>query len=110
MTSNGQPSKPSITEVARRYHACALAVAHTFGISLEEAVSERREICTAIFMQASREGLKLPATVELPTLATLPPLLLPSNGGPQASDTPHDLPAAPMEDLCHDDDPHPSVS
>ena len=81
MTPNGQASKPSITEVARRYHACALAVATTFGISLEEAVNERRELCTAIFLQASREGLKLPPTVELPTLVTAQPLILTPNGG-----------------------------
>jgi len=55
-------------------------MAHTFGISLEEALNERREICTAIFMQASREGLKLPASVELPTLAAAQPLILTPNG------------------------------
>ena len=109
MTTNGQPPKPSITEVARRYHAAAIAVATTFGITLEEVLNERREIVTAVFMQASREGLKLPATVELPTLATAPPLLLPANGDPQASGAPRDLLATPVEDLCHDDDPRPSV-
>jgi len=60
-------------------------------------------------MQASREGLKLPATVELPTLATVPPLLFPTNGGPQAEGASPDLPAPPVEDLSHDDDPYPSV-
>ena len=83
MTTNGQPQKPSITEVARRYHAAAVAVATTFGIPLEEVLNERREIVTAVFMQASREGLKLPATVELPMLATVPPCSSPQTVTPR---------------------------
>jgi len=67
--------------VERRYHACALAVATTFGITLEETLNERREIVTAVFVQASREGLKLPTCVELPPLA-LSPLLFTARHSP----------------------------
>ena len=81
MSTNGPPTRPSITDVARRYHACALAVATTFGITLEEALNERREVVTTVFVQASWEGLKLPACVELTPL-TASPLLFTAHHHP----------------------------
>jgi len=92
--------RPSITDVARRDHACALALAQTFHISLEEVLDERREICTAVFMQASREGIRLASRVDLPPLhgaglwlPGTPPLGIPRLGVSQ----PPLPPAAPSE-------------
>ena len=92
--------RPSITEVARRYHACALALAQTFHISLEEVLDDRREVCTAVFMQASREGIRLASRVDLPPLhgaglwlPGTPPLGIPRVGVSQ----PPLPPAAPSE-------------
>jgi hypothetical protein len=66
------PRPTSITEVARRYHACAAALAQTLGLSVPEVLSQHRESVTAIFIECGRCDLRLPAAVTLPPLATPP--------------------------------------
>jgi hypothetical protein len=62
------PRPTSITEIARRYHAAAVALAQTLGLSLPETLAAHRESITAIFIEASRCELRLPAGVKLPPL------------------------------------------
>lgn len=65
-----QASPPtSITEIARRYHAAAVALAQTLGLSVPEVFAQHRESVTAIFIETSRAELRLPATMKLPPLA-----------------------------------------
>jgi hypothetical protein len=68
------PSRTSITEIARRYHACAVALGQTLGLSLAEVLTQHRESVTAIFIECGRSDLRLPANVKLP------PLAAPANG------------------------------
>jgi hypothetical protein len=44
------PPPTSITEIARRYHAAAVALAQTLGLSVPEVLSQHRESVTAIFI------------------------------------------------------------
>jgi hypothetical protein len=62
----------TISGVARRYHACAVALAKTLGLSLAEVLREHRESVTACFIETSRAELRLPAGVRLPPLARMP--------------------------------------
>jgi hypothetical protein len=64
--SRQAPPPTSITEVARRYHAAAVALSQTFGLPLEEVLREHRESVTAIFIESGRCELRLPASVTLP--------------------------------------------
>ena len=67
------PRAPTtIHEIARRYHACAVALAQTLGLAVAEVLREHRERVTAIFIECGRSDLRLPASV------TLPPLVVPS--------------------------------
>jgi hypothetical protein len=60
------PKPTSITEVARRYHAAAVALAQTLGLSLPEVLTQHRESVTAVFIECGRCDLRLPAGVRLP--------------------------------------------
>jgi hypothetical protein len=68
------PAKTSLTEIARRYHAAAVALAQTLGLPLEAVLSQHRESVTAIFIEASRCELRLPAGVHLPPLVVAAPV------------------------------------
>src|SRR5262245_24897858 len=60
----------TITEAARRYHSCALALARSFGLPLTEAfVQTYHPAISSVFIEASRADLRLPAGVQLPPLA-----------------------------------------
>lgn len=63
------PGQTSITEIARRYHAAAVALAQTLGLSLPEVLTQHRESVTAIFIECGRCDLRLPAAVTLPPLS-----------------------------------------
>jgi len=77
--SRQAPRPTSITEIARRYHASAVALAQTLGLPLEAVLSQHRESVTAIFIEASRCELRLPAGVQLPPLVVAAPVV-PANG------------------------------
>jgi hypothetical protein len=68
--SRPAPRPTTITEIARRYHAAALALGQTLGLSLAEVLAQHRESVTAVFIEASRADLRLPAGVRLPPLST----------------------------------------
>jgi hypothetical protein len=80
------PSRTSITEVARRYHAAAVALAQTLGLPLAEVLAQHRESVTAIFIECGRCELRLPAGVPLPRLAADAPVAS-ANGQPDISNT-----------------------
>jgi hypothetical protein len=62
-------SRPTtLTEIARRYHAAAVALAQTLDLSLEEVLTQHRESVTAIFIESSKCEVRLPASVRLPPL------------------------------------------
>jgi hypothetical protein len=62
------PQKTTITEVARRYHAAAVALAQTLGLFLPEVLTQHRESVTAVFIECGRCDLRVPASVRLPPL------------------------------------------
>jgi hypothetical protein len=64
------PKPTTITECARRYHACALALAQTLGLSLAEVLAQHRESVTAVYIESSKCEVRLRASVTLPPLAT----------------------------------------
>jgi len=64
------PAKTSLTEIARRYHGCAVVLAQTLGLSVQEVLAQHRESVTAIFIESGRCDLRLPAAVKLPPLVT----------------------------------------
>jgi hypothetical protein len=57
---HGRPPE-TIAGVARRYHACAVAFAHTLGIPLADALQAYHPPITAIFIESCRAGLRVPA-------------------------------------------------
>jgi hypothetical protein len=63
--------RPTIYEVAKRYTACLYALSNTLGIDPVTMLTKHREVITAVFMQASREGIKVAPSVELLTLPKL---------------------------------------
>jgi hypothetical protein len=63
----------TISGIARRYHACAVAFATTLGIPLAEALQAYHGPVTAIFIETSHAELRLPASVQLPVLMPTPP-------------------------------------
>lgn len=73
-SSRPRPEAPAftpttITEITRRYHACALALAKTLGVPLSEAfLQAHRESISCCFIEAGRAGVRLPASVPLPPL------------------------------------------
>jgi hypothetical protein len=69
------PSAPptTITELARRYHSCAVALSRSLGIPMSETfVLEFHNAISSIFIAADRAGVRLPPAVQLPPLAEAP--------------------------------------
>jgi hypothetical protein len=64
------PNAPTtLTEIARRYAACAHALAKAFGLPMSETfLREHRESISCCFIEAGRAGVRLPAGVQLPPL------------------------------------------
>jgi hypothetical protein len=64
------PSAPTtLTEITRRYYACAVALAKAMGVPLSETfLREHRESISCCFIEAGRAGVRLPPAVQLPPL------------------------------------------
>jgi hypothetical protein len=82
------PRPTSITEVARRYHAAALALAQTWGLSVPEVLTQHREAVTAVFIECGRCDLRVPAGVTLPPLAEAPVASTHGQGEETSADAP----------------------
>ena len=64
------PPPTSITEICRRYAACAAGLARAFGLPLTETfLREHRESISCCFIGAGRAGVRLPPAVQLPPLS-----------------------------------------
>jgi hypothetical protein len=64
------PSAPTtLTEITRRYYACAVALAKAMGVPMSETfLREHRESISCCFIEAGRAGVWLPSGVQLPPL------------------------------------------
>ena len=69
-------SKGTIYECARRYACVVYALSDVLGIDPLTMITERREVCTAVFMQASREGIKIASDVRVPHLQMVSSLVV----------------------------------
>jgi hypothetical protein len=59
-----------LTEIARRYYACAIALAKAMGLPMSETfLREHRESISCCFIEAGRAGVRLPPAVQLPPLS-----------------------------------------
>jgi hypothetical protein len=66
-TSSGAPT--TLTECARRYHACALALAKSLGLPMTAAfLQEYHSAISCVYIEAGRAGVRLPSGVQLPPL------------------------------------------
>jgi hypothetical protein len=75
----------TLTEIARRYYACAVALAKAMGVPLSETfLREHRESISCCFIEAGRAGVRLPAGVQLPPLRAAAPVAS-TNGQPDES-------------------------
>jgi hypothetical protein len=83
------PGKTSITEVARRHHAAAVALSQTLGLSLQETLTAHRESVTAVFIECGRCDLRVSTAVTLPPLAAEAPA--PSTNGHRDRRPPQDM-------------------
>jgi hypothetical protein len=95
------PSAPptTITELARRYHSCAVALATSLGLPLTEAfLRDHRESVSSIFIAADRAGVRLPAGVQLPPLAEAPVASVNGHGATGDTPTPAVIPGEPVAD------------
>jgi hypothetical protein len=65
------PSAPTtITELARRYHSCAVALARSLGIPMSETfLLQFHNAISSIFIASDRAGVRLAPSVPLPPLA-----------------------------------------
>jgi hypothetical protein len=78
MERNGRPRRrfeaPSvepttITEIARRYYATAIALAKAMGVPMSETfLQAHRESISCCFIESGRAGVRLPERVQLPPL------------------------------------------
>ena len=94
MDRNGRPRRrveassvePStITEITRRYYACAVALAKAMGVPMSETfLQAHRESISCCFIEAGRAGVRLPPAVQLPPLATIPEVPVGEPSGDQA--------------------------
>ncbi len=74
----------TITECARRYHACALALAKSLGLPMTAAfLQEYHSAISCVYIEAGRAGVRLPPAIQLPPLRAI-------NGQPPAPE-PEDL-------------------
>jgi hypothetical protein len=85
------PSAPTtLTEIARRYYACAIALSKAMGVPMSETfLREHRESISCCFIEAGRAGVRLPPAVPLPPLS-----------GPIVEAPPDQAPAAAGELMC----------
>ena len=76
------PRAPTtLTEITRRYYACAVALAKAMGVPMSETfMKEHRESISCCFIEAGRTGVRLPSGVQLPPL-TAPPVEAPAEAG-----------------------------
>jgi hypothetical protein len=67
------PSVPTtITELARRYHSCAVALSRALGIPMSETfVLQFHNAISSIFIASDRAGVRLASGVQLPPLGGL---------------------------------------
>jgi hypothetical protein len=65
------PRPTTITAIARTYHAAAVALAQSLGISLAEVLAQYPSAVSTVFIECSRCELRLPASVKLPPLTPL---------------------------------------
>jgi hypothetical protein len=85
-TPRRRPDAPSatptnLTEIARRYYACAIALAKAMGVPMSETfLREHRESISCCFIEAGRAGVRLPPAVQLPPL-TAPAVEAPAEAG-----------------------------
>jgi hypothetical protein len=71
----------TITELARRYHSCTVALAKSLGLPMTEAfLRDHRESVSSIFIASDRAGVRLPSGIQLPPL-TAPPVEAPAEAG-----------------------------
>jgi hypothetical protein len=68
-----RPSRPprpreTLTALARRYHGCALALSRTLGMPLETVLRDYAAAVSTLFIEASRQGIRLPPPAILPPL------------------------------------------
>jgi hypothetical protein len=64
-----------LTEISRRYYACAVALAKAMGVPMSETfLREHRESISCCFIEAGRAGVRLPSGVQLPPLAQAEPV------------------------------------
>src|SRR5919109_5190166 len=96
MATHGKPRRApapdvaptTLTEITRRYYACAVALAKAMGVPLSETfLREHRESISCCFIEAGRAGVRLPAGVPLPPLTAAAPgnghgAALPAGDGP----------------------------
>jgi hypothetical protein len=103
------PSAPTttITELARRYHSCAVALATSLGLPLTEAfLRDHRESVSSIFIAADRAGVRLPSWIQLPPL-TAPPVEAPAEAGEIMCSG---IPSAPEAPTTNGDTPPPPIT
>jgi hypothetical protein len=84
-SSRQAPRPTSITEVARRYHAAAVALGETLGLSVPEVLTQHRESVTAVFIECGRCDLRVPAGVTLPPLVGRTPMASTHGQGEETS-------------------------
>jgi hypothetical protein len=73
----------TLTEITRRYYACAVALAKAMGVPLSETfLREHRESISCCFIEAGRAGVRLPAAVHLPPLGADAPVVSPNGQAP----------------------------
>jgi hypothetical protein len=59
-----------LTEITRRYYACAIALSKAMGLPLtEDFMRQHRESISCCFIESGRAGVRLPPAVHLPPLA-----------------------------------------
>jgi hypothetical protein len=94
------PSAPTtLTEITRRYYACAVALARAMGVPMTETfMREHRESISCCFIEAGRAGVRLPPAVPLPPLS-----------GPIVEAPPDQAPAAAGELRCSGMSPAPEA-
>jgi hypothetical protein len=82
----------SLTEIARRYYACAMALSKAMGVPMSETfMRQHRESVTACFIESGRAGVRLPSGVQLPPLAQAngqPAVRHQTNAGAPEADVP----------------------
>jgi hypothetical protein len=71
--SRRRPEAPraptTLTEIARRYYATAIALSKAMGVPLSATfIREHRESISCCFIEAGRAGVRLPPAVQLPPL------------------------------------------